>query len=539
MAPAIICADLSFAWPDGTPALQHLDLTLDPGRTGLIGSNGSGKSTLLRLIAGRLRPTSGTVGSTGDVGLLPQNLVLDKQRTVSDLLGIDGVRDAIRRIETGTFGEHELTGLLSEVGDDWDVEDRAVAALHRLGLSMANPLSRSVGTLSGGEVVLAGLARLLLRPSPVTLLDEPTNNLDRRARGLLYDAIADWPGVLLVVSHDRELLELMDRITELRNGEIRMYGGNFTAYTDQIAAEQAAAERAVRTAEGVVRTEKRQLAETRVKLDRRVRDGLRAEREKRVPGIIAGARKRSAQVSAGKLRIEMAGKLDTARSALAAAEDGVRDDTRIRIDLPGTELPAGRTVLEITGGDRALGVRGPERIALLGANGSGKTTLLRAIAGLGGPAAATVRFATDRVGYLPQRLDILDDSATVLDNIRAVNPTATPNQVRAQLARFLIRGNDVARPAATLSGGERLRVALARLLLADPAPQLLLLDEPTNNLDLGSIDALVGALAGYRGALVVAGHDLPFLGSVGITRWWEFDADGVLREGVEPKSQAG
>ena len=196
-------------------------------------------------------------------------------------------------------------------------------------------------------------------------------------------------------------------------------------------------------------------------------------------------------------------------------------------------------MLEITGGDRALGVRGPERIALLGANGSGKTTLLRAIAGLGGPAAATVRFATDRVGYLPQRLDVLDDSATVLDNIRAVNPTATPNQVRAPARPLPDPRDDVARPAATLSGGERLRVALARLLLADPAPQLLLLDEPTNNLDLGSIDALVGALAGYRGALVVAGHDLPFLGSVGITRWWEFDADGVLREGVEPKSQAG
>ena len=539
MAPAILCADLSFVWPDGAPALQHLDLTLDPGRTGLIGANGSGKSTLLQLIAGRLRPTGGTVSVSGDVGLLPQNLALDQHRTVSDLLGIGRLRTAVRRIETGAFDEQQLAGLLAEIGDDWDVEERAVAALHRLGLAVPDLLDRGVTSLSGGEVVLAGLARLLLRRPAATLLDEPTNNLDRRARGLLYDAVRDWPGVLVVVSHDRELLDLMDRIAELRGGEIRIYGGNFTAYTEQVAAEQSAAERAVRAAEATVRTEKRQLADTGIKLDRRERTGRRAELEKRVPGIISGARKRAAQVSAGKLRIEMTEKLQAARSTLASAEEAVRDDDRIRIDLPGTALPAGRTVLEIDTSDRPLGIRGPERIALLGTNGSGKTTLLHAIAGLGGPAAGAVRNVCDRVGYLPQRLDVLDDAETVLDNIRVVNPGATPQQVRARLARFLLRGDDVARLAGTLSGGERLRVALARLLLAEPQPQLLLLDEPTNNLDLASVDALTGALAGYRGALVVAGHDLPFLVSIGITRWWEFDADGVLREVAEPELRTG
>jgi ATPase subunit of ABC transporter with duplicated ATPase domains len=125
------------------------------------------------------------------------------------------------------------------------------------------------------------------------------------------------------------------------------------------------------------------------------------------------------------------------------------------------------------------------------------------------------------VAYLPQRLDVLDDAATVLDNVRAAAPTATPHDIRARLARFLVRGDQVDQPAGTLSGGERFRVSLACLLLAEPPPQLLLLDEPTNNLDLDSVEQLTAALAGYRGALIVASHDRPFLADIGVQRWWE------------------
>jgi ATPase subunit of ABC transporter with duplicated ATPase domains len=153
-------------------------------------------------------------------------------------------------------------------------------------------------------------------------------------------------------------------------------------------------------------------------------------------------------------------------------------------------------------------VRGPERIGIVGRNGSGKTTLLRALRD-----AAAVP-----VGYLPQRLDVLDDRLSVLDNVRAAAPAATPQHVRAQLARFLVRGAEVDRPAGTLSGGERFRVCLATVLLADPAPQLLLLDEPTNNLDLDSVAQLVDALAGYRGALVVVTHDAHLLDDIGVDR---------------------
>ena len=172
-------------------------------------------------------------------------------------------------------------------------------------------------------------------------------------------------------------------------------------------------------------------------------------------------------------------------------------------------------------------VRGPERIALVGPNGAGKTTLLRAVAGLAAPPGVSVRLGAV-VGYLPQRLDILDDSLTVVDNVRAAAPAASVNEVRASLARFLFRGERADRRAGTLSGGERFRAVLAALLLAQPAPQLLLLDEPTNNLDMASVRQLSQALEGYRGAIIVASHDTPFLRSAGITRWLRLDSEAGL-----------
>ncbi len=507
--PAVVCAGLSFAWPDGTPVLHGLDLTVPPGRTGLIGRNGSGKSSLLRLIAGELRPSAGTVRTRGEVAVLPQRLPQQTGRTLADLLGVAGQVHALRAMADGAA----TAAHFAAIGDDWDAEQRALAVLDRLGLPAE--LDRTVATLSGGESVLAGLAGLLVRPAAVTLLDEPTNNLDRPARERLYDAVRTWPGVLVVVSHDRELLECVDQIVELRDGSARVFGGTFAAYEQVLAVEQDAALRTVRAAEGELRRERRQQIEAQTKLARSARAGRTARADNALDKATAQYLKRRAEVTAGKQRGVHADRVDAARTAVDEAESRVRDDDLIRIDLPATAVPAGRTVLDVD----AMVVRGPERIALRGRNGSGKTTLLRRLV-----AAALVP-----VGYLPQRLDVLDPARSVLANVRAVAPSATPHEVRAQLARFLLRGAAVEHRAATLSGGEQFRATLACLLLADPAPQLLLLDEPTNNLDLDSVAQLVSALAAFRGALVVASHDEAFLAQLGVNRSWEVQ-DGRLTD---------
>ncbi|MFJ7198897.1 MULTISPECIES: ABC-F family ATP-binding cassette domain-containing protein [unclassified Streptomyces] len=519
---SLTCSALSFRRPDGTAVLDGLSLAIGRGRVGLVGTNGAGKSTLLHLLAGRLRPSQGSVTVNGSLAHLPQNITLDTALRVDRALGIAERREALRAIESGDVDEKHF----ETVGDDWDVEERALATLGQLGLGDIE-LDRTVGQLSGGETVLLRLAALLLDRPDVLLLDEPTNNLDVFARQRLYEAVDSWrSGVLVVVSHDRELLERVDRIAELRAGSVNWYGGGWSAYQEAVATEQEAAGRTLRAAEADLRRQKRELEETRVKLARRQRNGRRTEAEGSLPKILAGRRKRSAQESAGKLRGVHEERLSEARERREEAAEAIRDDAEIRVDLPRTAVPAGRTVLSLHElrprfgrlREGSLQVRGSERIALVGRNGAGKTTLLRTLTGELAPLSGEARtFVPTR--FLPQRLDVLDEELSVAANVARMAPGVTDNHIRAQLARFLFQGRRAEQPAGTLSGGERFRAALAATMLAAPAPQLLMMDEPTNNLDVASVRQLTGALESYEGALLIASHDLPFLQSLGITRW--------------------
>ncbi|MGV9836824.1 ABC-F family ATP-binding cassette domain-containing protein [Nocardia niigatensis] len=528
--PVVSISDLTFAWPDGTAVFDGLDAQLGPGHVGLVGSNGAGKSTLFRLLTGQLRPARGSVSIPGRFGYLRQDLGLAAGQRVDEVLGLAEVRKALHRIESGSGAEADF----ETVGTAWDIEERAVALLGRLGLPYVAgdvaQLDRRLDTLSGGETVLLGLVAELLREPDVLLLDEPTNNLDQVARQRLYEVVGQFPGTVLTVSHDRELLDRVDAVAELRQGEIRLFGGNFTEYERIIEIEQDAARAAIREARSDVRKQARELAEARIKLDRRQRYGQKMWDQKREPKIVMGERKRQAQVSAGKLRNNHIGKVEEAKDHLTDMQERLRDDREIRVDLPGTRLYPGQDVLELTdvrlacGPTVTLRVSGPERIALTGRNGIGKTTLLHRI-----------REESPRVPWrmLPQRLDVFDESKTVFENVATTAPHASAEQIRAQLARFLFRGADADVAAGALSGGERLRAALAMLLLAEPAPRLLLLDEPTNNLDLPSLAHLTEALAGFQGALIVVSHDPRFLAEIGVTRRLELTPDGLVESAGE------
>ncbi|MDO3638985.1 ABC-F family ATP-binding cassette domain-containing protein [Mycolicibacterium arseniciresistens] len=523
---SIIATNLSFAWPDGSVQFADLSFALDDGRTGLVAPNGAGKTTLLTLIAGEQAPTSGAVTVDGVLAYLPQALPFDAGRGVADVLGIAGVVDALAALAAGDAGEDVFTA----IGDDWDVEERARAQLDRLGLEHVT-LDRTLGSLSGGEVVTLGLAAQLLKRPDVLLLDEPTNNLDADARHALYAALDDFTGCLVVVSHDRVLLDRMDQIAELYRGEMRFYGGGFTAYEETVAADQRLAESNLRNAGQQLKREKRQMQQARERAARRSGTAARNVKDAGLPKIIAGAMKRRAQESAGRADDVHAKRVDDARTRLDDAERALRDDDAIVLDLPATAVPAGRTVLTAEElqvvrdgrklfGDNGIGltIQGPERIALTGPNGAGKSTLLRLISGDLQPDAGSVRRADGRVAYLSQRLDLLDPQRSVAESLAESAPSLPHTRRMHLLAQFLFRGDRIHLPVGALSGGERLRATLACVLFAEPAPQLLLLDEPTNNLDLVSIGQLEAALNAYQGAFVVVSHDDRFLDEIAVQR---------------------
>ncbi|TWF95891.1 ABC-F family ATP-binding cassette domain-containing protein [Saccharopolyspora dendranthemae] len=515
----VTCSDLTFTWPDGGSAFTGLNAGFPTGTTGLIGGNGTGKTTLLRLLAGHLRPTAGSISMPAAPAYLPQTITTRVHVRVAEALGIDAKLRALAAIEAGEATEEHWDTL----GQDWDVEQRAHALLSGLGLEGIG-LHRRVEELSGGQTVLLHLAALMLARPQVLLLDEPTNNLDRQARHRLREAVRGWRhGTLIVVSHDRELLDDLDRIAELRAGEITFYGGGFSSYEQAVATQQAAAERDLRAAEADERRQQRELAETQVKLSRRKRQGAKAADN--MPKILAGARQRAAQESAGKLTGVQQERLQAARDKRRDAQQAVRSDERLRLELPATRVPAGRDVARVSevvlphsGARVDLEVHGPQRIALLGGNGTGKTTLLRVLEGTVSPLEGQVAVpVTARL--MPQRLDVLDPGLSVAGNLARAAPGLEHNEVRAHLARLLFTGDRAQQQAGTLSGGQALRASLAAVLLAEPAPQLLMLDEPTNNLDLDATAQLASALRSFEGALIVAGHDVEFLREIEPTRW--------------------
>lgn len=536
---SITCSHLSFSWPDDTELFSDLSFTVSAGRTGLVAPNGAGKSALLKLIAGELQPAGGSVTVDDSLGYLPQTLPFATDLTVAEILGVAPILAALTALADGDASDV----VFAAIGDDWDIEERSSAQLARLGLDVS--LDRVLGTLSGGEVVTLGLAAQLLRRPDVLVLDEPTNNLDSAARQRLYDELDRYPGTLLLISHDRALLDRMDRIAELRDDDIQFYGGNFTAYQDAVADAQRAAVDEMRNAESQLKLQKRQMQQARERAARRAGTAARNIKDAGLPKIIAGQLKRNAQESAARADGVHARRVDDARARLDAAERAVRDDDVIALDLPNTEVPAGRTVLSVTGlniqrggrmlfagngngngdgnGNRDgtgidLDIRGPERIALTGRNGAGKSTLLRMINGDLQPDAGTLTRGDGRIAYLSQRLDLLDDQRSVLENLMTWAPTLSITRRRHLLAQFLFQDNRIDLPVSVLSGGERLRATLACVLYAEPAPHLLLLDEPTNNLDLVSVAQLESALNAYRGAFIVVSHDERFLDTIGIER---------------------
>jgi ATPase subunit of ABC transporter with duplicated ATPase domains len=511
---------ISLATPDGRPLVDGLTLAIGREQTGLVGRNGCGKSTLLRLLAGECEPAGGTIRRAGSIGMLAQ--LADDRLTVAQALGVADGLARLRRVESGE-------GSLDDATDaDWTLPARLDTALVETGLP-ALATDRRLASLSGGERTRVALARLLIEAPDLLLLDEPTNNLDSEGRRAVAELLARWRGGVVVASHDRVLLERVDRIVELTPIGVTVFGGAWPAFAEARDAARARAEAELSRASAVLRHAERAAQREKEKKARRDKAG-RARRAKGADSkMFLDAEKQRAENSAAR-EGHIADRLIGDRTdALEQARARVEVLTPLSIDLPKTALPGGRELIAFKDvvmayGDRRLfgplsfDARGPERIAIAGANGSGKTTLLGLIAGRLEPAAGAISRPTGRVAMLDQHVGLLDPASTILDNLRRLNPDLSDNEARAALARFAFRNKAALQIAGTLSGGERLRAGLACVFARREPPLLLLLDEPTNHLDLTSIEELETALAGFDGAVIAVSHDLRFLQAIGVER---------------------
>jgi len=519
MTAFVTLDSLSVAAPDGHRLFEGLTLACGRERIGVVGRNGSGKSTLLRVIAGELEPAAGAVQRAGSIGVLLQ--ALNERLSAAEALGVSDGLARLRRLEAGEGSEEDLAEA------DWTLEARLDAVLDEAGLAGLS-LDRPVSSLSGGQRTRLALARLLVEAPDLLLLDEPTNNLDAEGRAAVARLLEGWRGGAIVASHDRELLARVDRIVELSPVAATVFGGPWPAFVAARDAARARAEDEVERAGHALKRAEREAQAARERQDRRDKAG-RAKRAKGdAPKILLDAKAGRAEQSAGRLSHLADRIVGGQASALEAARSRVEVLTPLAIDLPRPGVPSGRELIAVegvvaaAGGRRLFGplsfqVRGPERIAVAGGNGAGKTTLLRMIAGEREPDQGRLRRLTDRIAVLDQHVAVLDPEASVLDNLRRLNPGLSENEARATLARFAFRNRAALKPAAELSGGERMRAGLA-CAFAGPPPELLLLDEPTNHLDLEAVEVLERALSGYDGALIAVSHDAAFLKAVGAER---------------------
>ncbi|MCK7180158.1 ABC-F family ATP-binding cassette domain-containing protein [Enterobacter roggenkampii] len=518
-SPSFILHQVTCQFPTGDTLFGPLNLTLEPSLCALVGRNGSGKTRLLRLLAGLDEPATGHIERFGSHAWVAQQHVISSQTTLAELLGYDAIFTARKRIDSGDYQPDDLALL----DGHWDVAERLSEAFINATLPPFEPDKPAI-ELSGGERIRALLCGAFTAGADFLLLDEPTNHLDRQGRAWFYDQLSRYQGGVLVASHDRELLEQVPRILELSASGLRSYGGNYADYQAQRDAEQQAARAALEHAATERKRTRARMQKEHDDSQRRSAKTLRTVDTLNIASFERVKYKGAAKERIGTWKKQHSEQNEALNAAVNKARERVEDDNPVMFTLPGSQIPEGKQVLVLE--DLVLQhvpvpplnwrMDGPMRVALKGPNGCGKSTLLKTLLGEVAPRSGSCKVSVS-CAYLDQHLSRFDLSQSVMTHLNLSHTPLEEGVLRTRLAQLQLGADKVMLPLAALSGGERLKAALACVLWRAEATQLLLLDEPTNHLDLASVQAIEAALAGFPGALLVVSHDEAFLSGLTLT----------------------
>lgn len=518
-SPSFILHQVTCQFPTGDTLFGPLSLTLEPSLCALVGRNGSGKTRLLRLLAGLDEPATGHIERFGSHAWVAQQHVISSQTTLAELLGYDAIFSARKRIDSGDYQPDDLALL----DGHWDIAERLSEAFINATLPPFEPDKPAI-ELSGGERIRALLCGAFTAGADFLLLDEPTNHLDRQGRAWFYDQLSRYQGGVLVASHDRELLEQVPRILELSASGLRSYGGNYADYQAQRDAEQQAARAALEHAATERKRTRARMQKEHDDSQRRSAKTLRTVDTLNIASFERVKYKGAAKERIGTWKKQHSEQNEALNAAVNKARERVEDDNPVMFTLPGSQIPEGKQVLVLE--DLVLQhvpvppltwrIDGPMRVALKGPNGCGKSTLLKTLLGEVAPRSGSCKVSVS-CAYLDQHLSRLDLSQSVMTHLNLSHTPLEEGVLRTRLAQLQLGADKVMLPLAALSGGERLKAALACVLWGAEATQLLLLDEPTNHLDLASVQAIEAALAGFPGALLVVSHDEAFLSGLTLT----------------------
>ncbi|BDU26449.1 ribosomal protection-like ABC-F family protein [Flavobacterium sp. GSB-24] len=523
----LILQNISYQHENKDMLFQNISFTLNNhDKTALIGNNGVGKSTLLKIIAGHLHPFSGQINQNFKPYFVPQLFGQFNDLTIAEALNIKDKITSLKEILEGIVTDENLELL----NDDWTIEERCNEALMYWQLQDLD-LDQKMETLSGGQKTKVFLAGIMIHEPDLVLLDEPSNHLDFASRNLLYDFIRSTSITLLVVSHDRTLLNILNKTLEMSKNGISVYGGNYDFYDEQKKIENNALEQDVQSKEKALKKAKekeRETIERQNKLDSR---GKKKQEKSGVARIMMNTLRNKAENSSSKLKDVHAEKIDNISNDLRELRSSLSAIDQMKFGFNTAAFHKGKTLFKadeinysyenqlLWKENLNFEILSGERLVLKGSNGSGKTTLIKIILGELRPKLGNVTSLSKKAIYIDQDYSLLDSNLNIYQQAQLFNDSGLEeHEIKMRLNRFLFSQNDWNKPCSALSGGERMRLMLCCLTISNESPEIIILDEPTNNLDIQNIEILTTAINEYQGTLIVVSHDQLFLKQINIEK---------------------